>query len=277
MQHEQGAFRGAGDLELFYQRWRPEGAVRAALVLVHGLHDHSDRFLPIVERLVPGGYAIYGLDARGHGRSPGRRGHVNRWSEYREDLGALYSLTRAAEPDAPLFVMGHSLGGATVLEYALRQPAGLSGVIAVNPAIIAQLPPVKVAVGRLLSGIWPSLSMDPGLDFSGLSRIPEVVAAHRTDPLRYHRATVRLGTEFFAVADWIQAHAHELQVPLCLFHGTADRITSPEGSREFFRRVALADKELKEYAGGYHVPFHDINQAEFLADLEGWLDRHTPA
>src|SRR5579863_7569397 len=135
MDHSTGTFRGAGEMELAYQRWLPEGTPRAALIIVHGFGEHGGRYMNIVGRLVPTGYAVYALDNRGHGRSPGQRGHINDWSEFRDDLGAFVALVSTEQAGHPLFLLGHSMGGLIVLEYAERHPEGLRGVIASAPLL----------------------------------------------------------------------------------------------------------------------------------------------
>lgn len=274
MEHSTGTFRGFGGVELFCQRWRPEGAVSATLVLAHGYQDHSDRLLPLAQHLVPRGYAVYSFDLRGHGRSPGQRGHIDSWADYREDLRAFLAYAEAQQPGRPLFLGGHSLGGLIALEYALRQPEGLRGVIALAPALAAEGSALQIAIARAASRLFPRLSQPLKLEMAAIARDPAIVRAHERDPLRHGRATARWGTEFFATIDWCQAHAPSLRLPLLLLYGDADRIVLPEGSRRFFAAVTFPDKERHEYAGAYHLIFDDTNRQEVLGDLTGWLERH---
>jgi alpha-beta hydrolase superfamily lysophospholipase len=96
-----GPFSGFGGLPLYYQSWRPEGDPRAVLIIVHGFGEHSGRYMNVVNHLVPRGYAIYALDHRGHGRSPGPRGHINSWEEFREDVRAFVRKVAETEPGLP--------------------------------------------------------------------------------------------------------------------------------------------------------------------------------
>ena len=83
-----------------------------------------------------------------------------------------------------------------------------------------------------------------------------------------------LATELLKTIDWVNAHAMELQVPLLILHGGADRVTLPESSRIFFERLTLADKERREYPDSYHELHNDLNYQEVLADMEDWINRH---
>lgn len=272
MKHLEGSFRGSGNLDLFYQSWHPEGQPRAALALVHGFGEHSGRYPNVVNHFVPRGYAIYGLDHRGHGRSPGQRGHINAWSEYRDDVHAFMQLVTEREWPRPIFLWGHSLGGLIVLEYALHYPDNLRGVIASAPLLgQAGISPILIALARLLSRIAPTFSLSTGLDATTLSRDPAVVKAYTSDPLVHSLGTPRLSTEISAAQTWTLAHASEWRVPLLLFFGTADRLVPPENTRKFFDAITFPDKNKIEYEGAYHETHNDIIHAQVMADVEQWL------
>ncbi|WP_414575109.1 lysophospholipase [Anabaena sp. CCY 9402-a] len=276
--HNQSVFLGVGGLKLYYQSWFPEGKVKAVLVIVHGLGGHSDKYSHIVEHLVPKHYAIYSLDLRGHGRSPGRRGHINAWADFREDLRAFLQLIPTQQPQVPVFLLGHSLGAVIVLDYVLRYPqegSTLQGVIALAPAIgKVGVSKFRLLVGRLMSKVWPSFTLNTGLDLAAASRDEKVLVAYTQDSLRHTRASARLATEYFATVAWIYDHAPEWQVPLLILHGGADRVALPEGGEIFYQLVASLDKLRIEYPGAYHELQDDLNYQEVLTDLETWLEKH---
>ncbi len=275
IQHREGHFTGDGELNLYYQAWLPQGHPQAVLVLVHGLGSHSGTFNNIVQTLVPQGYAVYGFDLRGHGRSPGARGHINSWSKFRKDLSRFFQFIALQQGQIPYFLLGHSLGAAIAIDYALHFPNGLHGVIAsALPLGKVGVPPLKLAIGQILSRVWPHFTLNTGIDRAATSRDPEAIAAIATDPLRHTRGSARLATEFITKAEWLQTHAVCLQVPLLLLHGSEDRISLPEASHVFFRQVICADKENHEYKGSYHDIHDDLDYREMLSDLGNWLERH---
>lgn len=275
MRHSEGTFRGSGNLNLFYQCWQPTGQTRAALAIVHGFGEHSGRYPNVVNHFVPRGYAIYALDHRGHGRSPGQRGHINAWREYRDDVRAFVQLVAARESSRPIFLWGHSLGGLIVLEYALHYPDNVRGVIASAPLLgQAGISPILIALARLLSRIAPTFSLSTGLDATTLSRDPAVVQAYTSDPLVHSLGTPRLSTEITAAQEWTLAHTSEWRVPLLLFFGTADRLVPPENTRKFFAAIPFPDKHKIEYDGAYHETHNDIIHAQVMADVEQWLGTH---
>jgi alpha-beta hydrolase superfamily lysophospholipase len=270
MKHCKGTFRGADGIELFFQSWQTQGNAKAAIAIIHGSGDHSDRYMNIVNHFVPRGYDIHAFDLRGNGRSPGQRGYINSWAEIRYDVSAFLNLIKQ-QSNIPLFI----LGGAAALDYCTRYPEGLQGVIASSPAIgKTGVPAILWVLARIFNRIWPRLSFDIRLDISNLSRDPAVVEVFKNDPLFHTRGTARMGMEVRHVVDWIHAHSGELRLPLLIVHGTDDKIASPDGSREYFKNVTFSDKELREYKGGYHKLFNDIIKEQVLADTEQWLKRH---
>ena len=271
-------FSGENGLKLYYQNWHPQALARAVFVIVHGHGGHSGIFTRMVEYLIERNYVVYSFDLRGHGRSPGQRGYINNWAEFRADLRAFLKLVTSQEADLPLFLMGQSLGGTIALEYVLREANQLQGLILMSPALgLVGVTSWKLWLGKMLSHIWPNFALDTGLDLSAGSRDPEVIAANSRDPLRHSQGTARLATELLKTIDWIYAHARELQVPILILHGGADRVTVPESSRIFFERLILADKERLEYPGSYHELHNDLNYQEVLGDMWDWLNKHLSA
>ncbi len=275
MEHREGTFQGAGALELFYQRWRPDGAPRAVIAIVHGFGEHSGRYPNVVNHFVPRSYAVYGFDHRGHGRSPGKRGHINAWSEFRDDVRAFRQLVAAQEPNRPVFMLGHSLGGLIALEYALHYTEGLRGVIASGPLLVQPgVSPALIALAKILSRIAPGTAIKTGLDASTISRDPAVVEAYQKDPLVHSFATPRFSTEMTAAQNWTNAHAADLKLPFLLIVGSEDKLVPPEGGRKFFDAVTFADKQKLDYPGAYHETHNDIIAPQVMADVERWLEAH---
>jgi len=276
LKHGEGFLRGADGIELYDQCWQPEGEARAVLAIVHGHGEHSGRYANVVRSLVSRGYAVYGFDQRGHGRSRGQRGHINSWAEYRGDVGAFLRLIGSREPHRPVFLMGHSMGALVVLDYVLHDSKGIRGAVIsgapLEPAGVAK--PALVLMSRLLSRVCPRFPLRLALDTSALSRDAAVVRAYVADPLVHGRFTARWGTESLAAVARVKAHAAEVNVPVLFVHGEADRLNLPGGIRDFFGRVACADKALQVYPEMYHELHNDFGYDRILSDLERWLARH---
>jgi alpha-beta hydrolase superfamily lysophospholipase len=273
MNRTEDTFEGMGGIQLFAQRWRPEGTPRAVLAIVHGFGEHSGRYSGLVEYLVSRGYAVHGFDLRGHGRSPGQRGHVNSWAEYREDVRAFLGHVARHEPGQSPFLLGHSLGSIIALDYVLRHPDGLRGLVLSGMAVdpVGAATPLLVATARLLSRLWPSFALEMKLEKSALSRLPEVVSAYIADPLVHGKGSARWGTETLDAIEWVKVHASELQLPLLVIHGEGDRINSVAGARRIHEAARSASKRLLLVPGGHHEPHNDVGQEQVFQAVEEFL------
>lgn len=275
--HSVGHFAGVGGLELFWQRWRPEGEPRAAIALVHGVGEHSGRYGNLADPLVSAGYAIYGYDQRGHGRSPGPRVHIERWADYRDDLQAFLDLVAAHEPGRPLVLYGHSMGSLVVLDYLMEHPGGLAGAIvsgvALQPAGVGK--PYQRVMVRVLSYVAPRLSVDLKIDPDHLTRDPAALAAGRSDPHLTSRATVRWGAESLATVERITAGMAAIDLPLLVLHGEADPLNRPAGAQALVDTARSTDATLRVYPGVRHEPHNDLGHERVAADVIDWLSHLT--
>ncbi len=278
MEHFRYDCRANDGLQLSCEGWHPDGESRAVVCLVHGIGEHCGRYAQVAAALAQAGYALMGLDMRGHGRSAGPRGHTPSYDALLDDIGTLLDQAAERYPTRPCFLYGHSLGGNLVLNYALRRQPSIAGVVASGPALrLAFEPPaVKLALGRMMDRIWPAFSQSNGLDRSGLSHDPQVVRAYQSDPLVHDRVSARLALSMFASGQWALGHAAEFTLPLLIFHGGADRLVAPSASQEFAGKVP-AGCTLKLWDGLYHETHNEPQKDEVIGYMIGWLDRHCPA
>lgn len=270
IEHGEARLTAGDGTELFWQYWRPSQP-RAVLINVHGLGDHSGLYPSIADWFPPRGTAVYALDTRGNGRSAGPRGHVERWALYRDDLHRFVQLVRTRE-DMSAVLLGHSLGGLMVLDYALEYPATLRGVAAAAPALGSIGTPAPLLwIARALSRVWPSFTLETGLDLSGLARDPAVIRAVLDDPLFHRYASARLATEILAAIESVHARAATLERPALILHGAGDRMVSIDGSRRFAGGPAMGQVRLIEY-DAWHALFADKGYEQRLTDLTGWME-----
>jgi alpha-beta hydrolase superfamily lysophospholipase len=272
MQAQEFWYEGAGGARLYCRSGGAPRAPRAAVISLHGLGDHSGLYPMVGEALAPRGIAVYSPDLRGNGRSPGQRGYIHSWADLREDLRCLVARTRAEHPGVPVFLLGNSLGGLVVLDYPSHHPGEVHGVVALAPPLgELGVPAPLLALGRVLSRIWPRFSLETGMDLSGLSRDPALAEEVLADPLFHRRGTARLSTEVTATIARVQREAPRFPVPLLVVHGAADRMVSPEGSRRFVASAGQPDKTLLEIPGGYHAVLADLDRERVLAAIRDWI------
>jgi alpha-beta hydrolase superfamily lysophospholipase len=267
-----GPFAGHDGAPLFRRAWAAVGPPRGVLLNLHGLGDHSGLHSSVSAHFTARGFAVHAPDLRGNGRSPGARGHIGSWSEYREDLRRFLAVVAGEEPGLPVFLLGHSLGGLISLDYAMHYPEGLRGVIAAAPPLgRLAVPAPLLLLGRAVSRVWPSFALETGMDLSGLARDPAVAAEVLADPLFHRKGSARLSTEVVAAIARVQEGAARFPLPLLVLHGSADRMVPPDGSRELVARARGRDVRFHEYPGAYHALFADQGGERVLADVEEWI------
>ena len=250
---------------------------RAVVVLVHGFGEHSGRYLDhVIPFLVNRSLAVVRYDLFGHGKSGGKRGHCPGYGALLELLGQVREKASELFPRLDVFLYGHSLGGNLVLNRALREPEGIRAVIASSPYLrLAFRPPAwKLAAGRVLMRLMPAITMESGMDPSGISRVPEEVQKYMADPLVHSRVSPLYTFPVIAAGEWALAHAHELSIPVLLLHGTADPITDHRASMVFHSKSPLSELELFE--GGYHELHNDLCRVAFLDRLALWFGQQLP-
>ncbi len=277
MQNTKSHFKTHDGLELYTQHWLPEGTARANLVLVHGIGEHCGRYGNVVDWFVPKGYAVHGFDHRGHGHSPGQRGHVNSWHDFREDVHAYIGTVEQQYPGVPTVLLGHSMGALVALDYGLHYGAGLRALVASAPLLVSSedVSPLLVLGAQLLSPLVPKLSMKTGLSVAALSRDVNVIAAYQADPLVHGLATPRLGAEMTRTMKGTLAAAPNwpADLPLLIVHGGADKICPPVGSQRFIETAGARDKLRYEYPSFLHEVFNELGKEQVLADVKAWLEQ----
>ena len=178
MYHVEGRLAGVGGVELYWQGWLPDGTAAGVLLLCHGMGEHSGRYATVVETLVPGGWAVYGLDHRGHGRSGGRRVHVRRYADYLADYETFRRAVVARHDDVRPFLLGHSMGGHIALGYALDRQDVLAGLVLSAPALAAPALPRARSAVVLAARVVPTLRRAV-VDLAAISRDEAVVTDYR--------------------------------------------------------------------------------------------------
>lgn len=273
MNHRDGRFKGAKNIEIYWQSWQP-AQPRGVVVLVHGLGEHGGRYRHVAEALVGQQCAVYALDHRGHGKSGGPRTFVDAFASAVADIDSVVEMARKQHPRLPLFMLGHSMGGALSLSYALRHPDKLKGLMLSGPAVALDgAPPMLKPIAKFLSVIAPKLGMfavDPAL----VSRDPAVVADYAADPLNAHgKVPARTLSEIVYFVEMLPAALPLLKLPLLVMHGEDDKLAGVAGSRMVVKEAASADKTLKVYPRLYHEIFNELpeDRAVVLRDLCAWI------
>lgn len=274
MKQQEGRFEGKKGVTIFRRTWLPAKPPRAVVVVVHGLGEHSGRYAHVAQALVEAGCAVYAMDHRGHGQSGGPRALVDRFANVVADIDHVVDLARREHARKPVFMLGHSMGGALSLSYALKHGDKLQGLMLSGPAVALDgAPPAMKPISKILSMFAPRLGMF-GIEPSKVSRDPSVVADYAKDPLNAHgKVPARTLGEIVRFVEWLPLALPMIKLPLLVQHGEQDLLAGVAGSRMVVDRAGSTDKTLKVYDGLYHEIFNELpeDRARVLADLVGWI------
>ncbi len=255
-----------------FRAWpQPKGAA-ITFAVVHGMGEHSGRYERFARGMAAFGMATYAVDLRGHGLSDGRRGHIDSWRQWIDDAATFIAHVES-QTEAEVVPLGHSFGGCVMLSAvrAGRLPRAKRLVLS-SPALRlkAQVPAWKSALGAVVDRVAPRLALDNEVDAGTVSRIPEVVADYRSDPLVHRKISGRLFAEWQRAAADNLAHADQISIPFLILAGTADRLIDVTGSEQLHANAPRMS-ELRLLEGRYHEPFNDLDSDEVFAMIAEWV------
>jgi acylglycerol lipase len=270
-------FKTANNTSLYGQSWRPTHSL-GVVVIVHGYAEHSGRYQWAALQFVDRGFTIYTFDLRGHGKSSGARNIVRSYDDCLTDLATFIQQVKLKEPDKPLFLFGHSFGGTIAALFAIRSQPLLNGLVLSSAFFGANRHISKLSL-RLLMLVGHLFPKFPTLflDSQTLSRDLGVVEIYKADLLvGSGRMPARTLSEMLKATAEIQDRTNEIELPLLVLHGTADRLVSMEGSKNFYLNVGSKDKSIELYDGCYHELLNEPEKVQILSNIEVWLREHLP-
>ena len=271
---ETHSLQGTRGRTIVYDVYRPDEGAVGVVALVHGLGEHALRYDYVAQRLTDAGFVVVAPDHAGHGRSDGKRLGVNDFSDFTDDLDRVI---KAVEHDGlPLFVIGHSMGGAIALSYALDHQSEIRGLVLSGPAVVPgeDLTPILVKLAPVMGKIAPWLP-STGLSASAVSRDPKVVAAYEADPLVHHgKIPAGLGGALIGEMGTYPERLASLTIPVLALHGGQDVLTNPEGSRMVGDKAGGTDVTVKIYPDLFHEIMNEPERDEVIDDIVAWLDAH---
>ncbi|MEN6508122.1 MAG: lysophospholipase [Smithella sp.] len=278
MQTKSGYLKAQDGTSIFWKSWHPDTPPKAVVHIIHGYAEHIDRYTNIINELVPAGYAVFGNDHRGHGKSEGKRGHVKSFQEFIDDEKQFRSeVINAHYPGIPYFVLGHSMGSLIALNYIEQNAEEIKGLILSGTGSQpgTDIPKILVTLTKILSKILPSVHVKSPLPPEFISRDMEVVKAYIDDPLVYNVITPRLAYEMNRFVVIGAQNSVKIKIPVLIQLGSKD--TAFSGQKELFEMIGAKDKTFKRYEGLKHEVYNElpVDRVRVLADLKSWLDAHV--
>ena len=250
------------------RRWQPAGDARAAVLLLHGIAEHGGRYEHVGRRLADAGLDVVAIDHRGFGRSGGRRGHVDGWSQFTDDIED--QLAQISTLGLPTVLLGHSMGGLMATRYCVDTDRPQPDLLVLSaPALEAEIATHLRLAAPVLSRIAPTLVVREDGDPSFLSRDPKVGEVFYADPYRVPYPTARLGHELVTAMQEARAGVASITLPLLVVHGTDDRLV-PASASDIFETLPNAERIL--YEGLRHEVFNEAEGLEIVDAVIAWIN-----
>jgi alpha-beta hydrolase superfamily lysophospholipase len=269
---EDGFLASRDGTRLYFRRFLPAAPLATVAVLPGG-GDHGGRYPALTRALVSAGLEVALLDFRGHGRSEGRRWHVDAFGEYHEDLDAFLSALRERNGGRRVFVAAHSMGALIAATWALLPGKQAAGFVLSSPWFRPAEPPpwVKVQVGKLVGKVIPWLPIATGLRYPDLTSDEEMQRWTEADALYGKKTTPRWFEEASAAQAALFPRMKEFRHPVLVLAGSADRIADPSAGEAFADQAGTGDKAFRLYEGFRHEIWNERERERPVSDAVAWI------
>ncbi len=262
---------------IFYRRLKTPQVPKALAVLVHGMGEHGGRYRHVAEYLAALDVECVVPDLRGFGQSGGARTTVRRFSDYLEDLSALYNFLLRTEKESSVFILGHSFGGLIASSFvAFNRPQRMKGLVLSSPifGIAIPVPPWRHVLGVMISYLVPDYRQSSGVDPTKLSHDFSILEKYKKEPFIDHRISSRLYRELVSAMARRSEIAQKIQSPVLLLQAGEDHVVCKEKAIQFYHELVAADKELEVYEGFYHEILNETGRDRVLMRIGLWLQKH---
>lgn len=276
MKVEEFSWKTTDGLQIYGKYWAPENSIKGVVCLVHGMGEHINRYAHVGELLTDHGYALIGFDQRGHGNSEGKRGHTPSYDHLLNSVDDLLSKAGEYFPEIPQVLYGHSMGGGLVLNYVAEWQPNIAGLIVSSPwlKLAFEPPALQVKLGKLMNKIYPAFAQSSKLDTKAISRNPDEVKKYENDTLVHDMISAKFFLEAYEYGLQVMQRGADIHVPVLIYHGTADKLTSDAATKEFARTIN-GDVTFRLFDGSYHEIHNDLNKDELFDLMIQWLDEHV--
>lgn len=271
-----GYLEGVGPIRLHYRAWEAS-APRAAIVLVHGMFEHSRRYQEFGEVMAAHELSTYALDLRGHGASEGRRGHARSFDVLLQDLDRFRREVEGVTPAGlPIFLVGHSLGGLIALRYLQEYDAPIRSAVITAPWLgtAVAVPRWQILLGSVLNRVLPAFPFPYRIDPLTLSRDQERVADYRDDPEIHTTITPRMFSEISLAIHLAVQRGGKIHVPIHFLLAGEDKVVDTARSLAFARSLPERMVTVEVVADSYHELIQEVDRPAILAAIRDRLLDH---
>ncbi|MDO9554182.1 alpha/beta hydrolase [Rhodonellum sp.] len=276
MKHLETEYTTHDGIKLYLQAWLPE-VPKAAVLIVHGLGEHSGRYMHFAEKLASRHISVFTFDGRGHGKSslPSPTAYFENYEDYLKDIDALFGKVKGFAGSIPSFIFGHSMGGGLVTSYVVNYQPDARGIVLSAAALMPaeNVSKILIAASAWISKLAPKLKVLK-LDSKMVSRDQEEVRKYDEDPLVYHQAVAaRTAYEILRMMGQVEEKMPSFTLPILILHGTDDKLINPKGSDLLYGKISSRDKNLIKYPGLYHELLNEFEKEQIMDEILIWIEK----
>ncbi len=251
---------------------------RAIVQIVHGMGEHSGRYVELAEYLASRGFTCYLPDLRGFGKSGGKRGCVRRFEDYFLDLNSVRRAISSREGSLGTFFLGHSYGGLIVANYMAAHPAPPAlGMVLSSPnfGIAIHVPAWRHFLGVAGSALFPDFTQPNRVDHKTLTHDLGHLKKHENDPLIHDRISARLYTELVSRIQSSEKTASGISIPTLILQAGEDYVVSREATERFYKALNSGDKTIEFFEGLYHEILNETSRQVIFSQISDWLSQRA--
>jgi acylglycerol lipase len=269
--------RSKDGTSLYYEKHITSQKQKGLILLVHGFAEHCQRYADMITWLNGLGFSVYCFDYRGHGRSAGKRGYIDHFEQYLDDLQTMRTLIETENPTEQYFIFSHSNGGLITLNQVVQNQDRVKGLVFSSPffGFEIKVSMIKAILGKGLSKFVPTLQLPTDLDPKTVSHDPKVIEGYQTDPLIFKIATARWFTETIKAHARCEDAVKQLKVPVLFQLAGDDKIASTAESKRLFTLLGSEDQQIEVYEGLFHEIWFELERAKVYEQLRKWLENHV--
>ncbi|MCB1174116.1 MAG: lysophospholipase [Leptospiraceae bacterium] len=256
--------------------WSQPG-LKGTLIWIHGYGEHRLRYAVFAEWLLKRRIGLAIVDLRGHGDSEGRRGQIQKFEDYLEDLHSLIRyLVHQAGINA-VMIGGHSFGALVLIRYLQTRtpPSRIRGVVLIAPflGLPNPIPGWKCKLSRHCSSVLGFLPLPIDLQIERLSRDRSIVAAYRRDARVLKWTSLRWFAETLKNQQLAFDRVNEFHTTVIVLLGSEDALVSQARVRQFYESLPGKKKQYLEFPGLYHELLFEEQAAQVYEVIRAFLRR----
>ncbi len=268
-------FASHDGVELFYRYWPARsGTAKGAIVLLHRGHEHGGRVAHLAEELGLDDFAFYAWDARGHGNSPGERGHSPSFAHSVRDLDCFvrHICETGGFAIDQIAVVAQSVGAVLAATWVHDYAPNIRALVLASPAF-----DVKLYVPFAKEGIafWQKLKgtffVNSYVKARFLTHDPERIASFESDPQITRPIASNILLELYEAADRVVSDARAITVPTQLLISGSDFVVRHAPQHRFFENLGSTIKERHVLPGFYHDTLGELHRVKALEKINAFI------